>query len=177
MQGASRETHIPTEQFGAQTSPRLPRAHGDEKRSENPEPAPGQGPQTPVGVDRAAITALKARRDFLRLGRSVKVHTPFFTLQGRPADNDGGRVRVGFTVTKKVGAAVVRNRLKRRLRALARDVLPVAGAPGWSYVLFGRHDGLARPYARLVDDLTQALHALHRKARRRPQTSETRRAP
>lgn len=66
-------------------------------------------------------------------------------------------MRVGFTVTKKIGNAVVRNRLKRRLRALARDLLPRAGVVGADHVLIGRGDGVARDFAALSRDLERAL--------------------
>ena len=66
-------------------------------------------------------------------------------------------MRVGFTVTKKVGNAVTRNRLKRRLRALARDILPRAGVAGADHVLIGRGDGVTRDFADLGRDLERAL--------------------
>lgn len=66
-------------------------------------------------------------------------------------------MRVGFTVTKKIGGAVVRNRMKRRLRALAREVLPVAGRPGCDHVLIGRDGGIERDFAALRADLLAAL--------------------
>ena len=64
---------------------------------------------------------------------------------------------VGFTVSKKVGKAVVRNRMKRRLRALVRAVLPRAGQAGADHVLIGRSSGIERDYARMERELEQAL--------------------
>ena len=75
------------------------------------------------------------------------------------ADGDPAK-RVGFTVTKKIGGAVVRNRMKRRLRALAREMLPTGGIPGADHVLIGRAGGIERDYAKLRDELARALERL-----------------
>ena len=66
-------------------------------------------------------------------------------------------MRLGLTVSKKVGNAVVRNRMKRRFRELARAVLPESGVAGADHVLIGRAGGVERPYAELVADLKRAL--------------------
>jgi ribonuclease P protein component len=79
----------------------------------------------------------------------------------RPAGQAEG-VRVGFTCSKKLGNAVMRNRAKRRLRAAARQVVPAAGQAGWDYVLVGRPAvTVSRPFTSLCDDLATALHAVH----------------
>ena len=70
--------------------------------------------------------------------------------------------RVGFTVTKKIGGAVVRNRMKRRLRALARELLPVGGMPGADHVLIGRSGGIERDFAVLRQELANALERLRK---------------
>jgi ribonuclease P protein component len=91
---------------------------------------------------------------------------PGVVMQARPQaadlrDTDPATVaRVGFTVSKKVGNAVERNRAKRRLRAAAADVLTVSAAPGIDYVLIGRRQTLERPYAALKQDLEAALARL-----------------
>lgn len=66
-------------------------------------------------------------------------------------------MRFGITVTKKIGNAVVRNRMKRRFRALVREILPVAGIAGADHVLIGREGGVERDFALLRDELHAAL--------------------
>ena len=66
-------------------------------------------------------------------------------------------MRLGLTVSKKVGNAVVRNRMKRRFRELARDILPKSGIAGADHVLIGRQNGIERPFDQLADDLRKAL--------------------
>ena len=82
---------------------------------------------------------------------------PGFVLQVRDRGDEEQGVRVGFTVTKKIGNAVVRNRMKRRLRALARELIPVLGIAGSDHVLIGRTGGVERDFATLRDELRTAL--------------------
>ena len=82
---------------------------------------------------------------------------PGFVLQVRDRGDDDSSVRVGFTVTKKIGNSVVRNRMKRRFRSLARDLLPTLGINGADHVLIGRSGGIERDFATLRDELTKAL--------------------
>ena len=82
---------------------------------------------------------------------------PGFVLLVRPRDDADPTMRVGFTVTKKIGNAVVRNRMKRRFRALAREILPHQGISGADHVLIGRAGGIERNYASLAADLKRAL--------------------
>jgi ribonuclease P protein component len=103
------------------------------------------------------LETLTQRRDFLAANRGRRVATPGFVLLVHPRGDSDPRMRVGFTVTKKIGNAVVRNRCKRRLRALAREVLPGAGVAGADHVLIGRDDTPTRDYAALRADLEAAL--------------------
>jgi ribonuclease P protein component len=109
-----------------------------------------------------AVGRLKRRSEFLRIARARrKWAAPGLILQAdrhpESGADDGFDCRVGFTVTKKVGNAVERNRIKRRLRAAARDVLPAQARCGYDFVLIGRKGTLKRPYADLKSDLVQAL--------------------
>ena len=81
---------------------------------------------------------------------------PGFVLLVRPRGDDL-TVRVGFTVTKKIGNAVVRNRMKRRFRALVRDIFPDFAVAGADHVLIGRSSGIERDYASLSEELKRAL--------------------
>lgn len=78
-----------------------------------------------------------------------------------PVSLNENSLRVGYTASKKIGGAVVRNRAKRRLRAAAAAVLPLSGLPGTDYVLVARRDTATRPFDSLVQDLAEALRAAH----------------
>ncbi len=108
------------------------------------------------------MTTLTKRRDFLAANGGKRAPMPGFVLLMRRRDDGDGAMRVGFTVTKKIGNAVVRNRIKRRFRALARDVLPTSGIAGADHVLIGRPEGLTRDYAQLRADLAKALGKVSR---------------
>ena len=82
---------------------------------------------------------------------------PGFVLLVRPRNDGDSIMRIGFTVTKKIGNAVVRNRMKRRFRALAREILADQGIAGADHVLIGRAGGIERDYASLASELKRAL--------------------
>ncbi len=112
------------------------------------------------------LVVLDKRADFLACARGRKAPTPAFLLQARRRIRESGKpgdeMRVGFTASKKVGNAVVRNRAKRRLRALARAVLAREARPGWDYVLVARRDATATcPFAEMKRDLSRALERVH----------------
>jgi ribonuclease P protein component len=85
---------------------------------------------------------------------------PGFVLLVRPREDGDPAIGLGITVTKKIGGAVVRNRMKRRFRALAREVLPDAGVRGADHVLIGREGGIERDYGLLRGDFLKALSRL-----------------
>ncbi len=118
------------------------------------------------------LATLTRRADFLAAARAGRAGTPGFLLQARKradAEADPEAIRVGFTCSKKVGNAVARNRAKRRLREIARAVLPEAGQPGWDYVLIGRAGETAgRPFPQLLADLRQAAKRVHAPREARP---------
>ena len=86
---------------------------------------------------------------------------PGFVLLVRDRADGDPAIRVGFTVTRKIGGAVIRNRMKRRFRALARELLPAAGLPGFDHVLIGRASGVERDFGLLRAELQKALAKLH----------------
>ena len=97
-------------------------------------PDPGRAAVIPV-------QRLRQRADFLATATGSKVPTAAFVLQTRRRD-DSGPVRVGFTVSKKVGNAVERNRVRRRLREIVRQAAAGCLRPGHDYVLIGRRAAL-----------------------------------
>ena len=88
--------------------------------------------------------------------------TPGFILLVRDRKDADPAMRVGFTVTKKIGGAVVRNRMKRRFRALAREIVPANGFTGSDHVFIGRARGIERDFGLLRKDLAAALEGLHK---------------
>lgn len=101
------------------------------------------------------ISVLTKRADFLSANRGLRVARPGFVLLARP--NGGEGVRYGITVTKKIGNAVVRNRMKRRFRELLRVALPTSGLPDHDHVLIGREGGVERDFSQMAAELAIAL--------------------
>ena len=101
------------------------------------------------------MSVLTRRDDFLAANRGLRVARRGFVLLVIPNPHD--QIRFGITVTKKIGNAVVRNRMKRRFRALLRELLPELGLAAHDHVLIGRDGGVERDFARLRDELGAAL--------------------
>ena len=114
-------------------------------------------------LDLLVLERLKHRKDFLRLAHAKRVHSTSFVLQARDR-GDAQALRVGFTCSKKVGNAVARNRAKRRLREIARLILPRFGQIGHDYVLIGRANVTASTkFTALQDELLASLRKLQAK--------------
>jgi ribonuclease P protein component len=106
---------------------------------------------------------LKKRAEFLRVKGGPRWGTPGFALETRPrTDAPQEPPRFGFTVSKKVGGAVIRNRIRRRLRALVAALDPTCLQLGCDYVLIARPAAAERTYAELKSDLEQAIARVHR---------------
>ena len=120
---------------------------------------------------------LTKRADFLAANKGLRNARVGFVLLTRPNGNKG--VRYGITVTKKIGNAVVRNRMKRRFRELLRDALPGRGLPDHDHVLIGRAGGVERDFQTMAQELDKALERAAkgksdpRRARRGPRGSRT----
>ena len=114
-----------------------------------------------------SLVSLKRRADFLRVRGGARCDTSAFVLEAKPRGRQDGslaanRPRFGFTVTKRLGRAVLRNRIKRRLRAAARDVLVQHKRPDFDYVVIARSPALDTSYAVLVCNLRNALEHVHK---------------
>lgn len=103
----------------------------------------------------SSLSTLTRRADFVAANSGLRVARPGFVLLAKP--NQGQGKRFGITVTKRIGNAVVRNRMKRRFRALVRELLPMQGLADTDHVLIGREGGVERDFSRLRDELVAAL--------------------
>jgi len=135
-------------------------------------PASSSFPTAVVGPGSAVKPEMiKKRRDFLAAARARRWVAKGMLVQGRKRRSGepvaAEIVRVGYTCSKKVGGAVIRNRAKRRLRAAAAEVLPQSGRPGWDYVLIGKAgQTIDRSFPDLIADLKIALDRVHEPKRK-----------
>ena len=116
--------------------------------------------------DRPALLTLRVRREFLAVAKGEKQVRQGLVLQARPRKPDNrinaAAIRFGLTATKKIGNAVIRNRTRRRLRALAHEILSAHGQAGYDYVLIGRAATKHRTWEGLRTDLRSALKKVHK---------------
>ncbi|MEM8775043.1 MAG: ribonuclease P protein component [Pseudomonadota bacterium] len=110
----------------------------------------------------STLVILTKRNDFVALSHANRATTPGLVLQARQRRDECDDIRVGFTCSKKIGGAIQRNRAKRRLREIAKDILPDHGKLGWDYVLVGRVETtISRDFLDLKKDLVQAIKNVH----------------
>ena len=162
-----READLSTEQACTQAPSRFPRAHGHQGRAQGAFSAALARTQAAFRLTArhghariASMERLRQRADFLAAASGIKTTAAAFVLQARKRVDDGP-ARFGFTVSKKVGNAVERNRVRRRLREIVR----IAGSnrirTGHDYVLIGRRAALKVPFARIAEDFEGALRRMH----------------
>ena len=104
-----------------------------------------------------SIERLKKRPDFLATAKGFACARGALVAQGRYRGDGRPIIRIGFTATRRVGGAVVRNRAKRRLREAARLLAPLYAKAGCDYVFIARGGAATRAWPRLLDDMKSAL--------------------
>ena len=156
------EAHLPAEQPRAQAPAWFPLAERDAGRPQGAGGTPRTRPQDPVGLSEAPYQVISRRADFLAANGGKRAPMPGFVLLVRDRKDGDPLKRVGYTVSKKVGNAVIRNRMKRRFRALARELLPAQGISGADHIIIGRNSGIERDYDALRKELAKALAKVQR---------------
>ena len=119
---------------------------------------------------------IRHRADFLAAAGAARAHAPAFSIQSRKRGDLGG-CRVGFTVTRKVGTAVERNRIRRRLRALIDESTALDPQDARDLVIVGRRAALDRGFGKMLDDLRSAMRRLDRPADRTSHSGPSSAAP
>nr|WP_303626094.1 ribonuclease P protein component [Rhodopseudomonas palustris] len=109
------------------------------------------------------VDRLRQRADFIAVANGPRISGPAFVLQSRRRDDDGP-IRVGYTVTKKIGTATERNRIRRRLREVVKRTDRSSMMPNSDYVLVGRRAALSRDFAVMLGDLRSALDRIARRS-------------
>ena len=148
----SAEAHLPAEQPCQGSSSRFPGSHGDRRR-----PCSHPGASRPRPQEAFGLIILNKRSDFLAANNGKRAASGGLVLLVRDRADGNQQMRVGFTVTKKIGNAVIRNRMKRRFREIARAALPEHGIEGADHVIIGRASGVERDFSALQNDLHRAL--------------------
>jgi ribonuclease P protein component len=170
----TREEDLPTVEARPQAAARLSRPDGDRRRPQGHRGASGSRAQAPVGLSQkaalvrtrrdAALGRLTKRPEFLAAASGRRFHTERMSLQARrrPETEAVEGLRVGFTLTKRVGHATERNRIRRRLRSAIAEVGCAFASEPVDIVIVGRRDALAASYSTLIEDLSRGLKAVTR---------------
>ena len=163
------ETDLPTQSACSQTPTWLPRTDGDPWGAQGDRVATRSRPQAGFGLTRrsaaqtdrsgglSGLNRLRSRPEYLAIAKGARVARPAFVLQanrGRP----GASARFGFTVSRRVGNSVIRNRVRRRLKELVRR--DGGGATGVDYVLVGRAAATNSPFAEMANQLASAMRQI-----------------
>jgi ribonuclease P protein component len=163
----SHEAHFSAEQSRACPSPRFSSPYVNRRWPQHPERTSRTRPQETLGLipekadrDMRGYSVIKKRSDFLAANRGKRYATPGFVLLVRDRQDDSPAIRLGITITKKVGNAIIRNRMRRRFRALAQEMLDDKGKAGADHILIGRDSGIERDFDALRADMVKALGKL-----------------
>jgi ribonuclease P protein component len=167
IEDLSHEAHLSAEQSSARSPSRVSSPYVDRCWSQYLERSPRAWPQEALGLslamaDRASrgYSVITKRPDFLAANRGKRYATPGFVLLVFDRRDDDAAKRLGITITKKVGNAVVRNRMRRRFRELAMEMLGDLGKAGADHILIGRDGGIERDFGALRDEMRKALSKL-----------------
>ena len=137
-----------------------PKVAARSSRRDAPGGESGSAPKSGADARRPPMETLRHRRNFLAAAGGAKAPAVAFVLQVRDR-RDEGPARVGFTVSRKVGTAVERNRARRRLREIVRKAAPAAMRAGHDYVLIARRPALELEFDRMIEDFEKVLRQVH----------------
>jgi len=120
-----------------------------------------------ASVSTPRVTTLKKRAEYLRVRKGARYATPAFVLEAKVRGSEdraqhANEPRFGFTITRQVGKAVDRNRIRRRLKAAVRDVGPAHARGEFDYVLIARRAAFDAAFDALLSDLSRALDRVNR---------------
>jgi ribonuclease P protein component len=113
------------------------------------------------------VTTLKKRAEYLRVRKGARCATPVFVLEAKERSGEdraptADAPRFGFTITRQVGKAVDRNRIRRRFKAAVGGLAADHAKGDFDYVLIARRPALTTAYAALVAELVKAFGRVHR---------------
>ena len=107
------------------------------------------------------LQTIKSSKDFQLAKKGFFVRSHSFLIQAY--QSEAKLIRVGYTVSKHNGNAIIRNKIKRRLRSLTREILSVEGKLNWNYVIIGKKNALNEDFINLKQEFQIALKNIHRK--------------